>query len=510
MSKQTDRQRLIVVSNRLPFSVKRDDQGKINIQPGSGGLITAMLPVLRDRGGTWIGWMGESDSGPDVLAALRDAPSRTGYTLVPVTLTADEVRDFYLGFSNEVIWPLFHDLQSLCHFKPIYWRAYRAVNQKFAHTITESARLNDFIWVHDYHLMHVGLELRQIGLPNKLGFFLHIPFPPLDIFVKLPWRFEILKALLQFDLLGFQTMRDRTNFAQCVRALLPEVRLSGKGQVLTARLDNREVRIGNFPISIDFKGLVKRAASEQITRAVADLKALLPDRQLILGVDRLDYTKGIPNRLEALRDALRRYPELREHITLIQVVVPSREDITQYNELKNAIERLVGEINGEFTRPGGWVPIHYVFRNLPPEDLLSYYRAAQIALVTPLKDGMNLVSKEYCACSIEKDCVLILSEFAGAAAQLENGAILVNPYDVEGVADALVKAFRMPLAERRTRMIRMRKSIREYDIFWWMNSYLRAAIAQDLDAFPAIADYVPKPDDESNALTRAISADALT
>jgi trehalose 6-phosphate synthase len=221
---------------------------------------------------------------------------------------------------------------------------------------------------------------------------------------------------------------------------------------------------------------------------------MLPNRQLILGIDRLDYTKGIPERLEAYRNALVRYPELHNRVTLIQVVVPSREDIPQYYELKTRIERLVGEINGQFTQPGGWVPIHYVFRSLDTVDLLAYYRAAEIALVTPLKDGMNLVAKEYCACSIEENCVLILSEFAGAAAQLQRGALLVNPYDIEGVADAIHRAFTMGDTERRAGMRHLRRTIREQDIFWWVDSFLRAAIAKDLSAFPLPADYVPQSD----------------
>ena len=488
----SQRQRLIVVSNRLPFALSRDSDGHWIIRPGAGGLVTALLPVLRDRGGTWIGWPGTSENGDDLEAALAQATHDAGYTLKSVSLTADEVHNFYLGFSNEIIWPLFHDMHSLCNFRPEYWRTYLDVNRKYAEVVATNSDTSDFVWVHDYHLIHVASELHHLGNHSRLGFFLHIPFPSLDIFIKLPWRFQLLRALLEYDLIGFQTLRDQRNFLQCVRTLVKDARILGSGQVLTIDVNGHEVRVGSFPISIDFEAFVKNTTQPEVAAKVADLKSALPNRQLLLGVDRLDYTKGIPDRLEAFRNALLRYPDLHERITLIQVVVPSREDIPQYHALKTRIERLVGEINGQFTRPGGWVPIHYVFRSLARADLLAYYHTAQIALVTPLKDGMNLVAKEFCACSVEEDCVLVLSEFAGAAAQLQRGALLVNPYDTEGVADAIHRAFTMPANERRVRMRRLRRAIREQDIFWWVDSFLRAAIAKDLNDFPLPEDYIPR------------------
>jgi trehalose 6-phosphate synthase len=483
---------LVVASNRLPVALVRNPDGSVRIEPGSGGLITALLPVLRDRGGTWVGWPGISGDLSKFGSLLEEAHRKSGYQLKAVPLTEEEWRKFYHGFSNEVVWPLFHDLQSLCNFDPSYWRVYQNVNRHYAEVLATNRTEGDFIWVHDYHLMSVAMELRRLGINAKTAFFLHIPFPPLDIFVKLPWRFQLLRALVEYDLIGFQTLRDQRNFIQCVRTLLHDVAVHGKGRLLTLRETGRDVKVGSFPISIDYNAYVKRATTKEVADKVADLYKQLPNRQLILGIDRLDYTKGIPQRLEAFRNALERYPELHERVTLIQVVVPSREDIPQYYELKTRIERLVGEINGQFTKPGGWVPIHYVFRSLDQSDLLAYYRAAQIALITPLKDGMNLVAKEYCACSIEEDCALILSEFAGAAAQLQRGALLVNPYDIEGVADAIYRAFSMDITERRARMRRLRRSIREQDIFWWVDSFLHAAIAKDLNAFPLPEDYIPQ------------------
>ena len=467
---QRARSRLIVVSNRLPFAFQRSARGRWHAEPGSGGLVTALLPVLRNRGGTWIGWPGAVGSAREFAAPLAEAGAKAGYRLGAVTLSEDEVRDFYLGFSNEVVWPLFHDLPSLCNFDPAYWRTYDRVNRKYARAVASRAAPGDFVWVHDYHLMSVGAELRRLGVKSRLAFFLHIPFPSPDIFLKLPWRRPLIEALLRYDLIGFQTARDRRNFAACVEAL---------------GLPLRPARIGNFPISIDYNAFMRAAASPEVAEKARELHRLLPRRKLVLGIDRLDYTKGITLRLRAFQHLLERHPEMRGRVSLIQVVVPSREDIPQYHRMKSEIEQLVGRINGAFARPGGWVPVWYEYRSLTRQELLAYYRAADIALITPLKDGMNLVAKEYCACSIEEDCVLILSEFAGAAEQLAGGALLVNPYDVEGVAEMIRTAHAMPEDERVARMRTMRRSIRRHDVFWWVDSFLRAAIARDLRAFPA-------------------------
>ena len=475
--------RLVAVSNRLPIRVAGEGRER-RLEPGSGGLVTAMAPVLRNRGGLWIGWSGATDDA-DIEGLIPEASRQTGYSLHLVPLTREELDDYYYGFSNEIIWPLFHDLQTRCNFRPRYWYQYLNVNKKFADVIIRNTRLSDFIWVHDYHLMHVAHFLKDYGLPNRVGFFLHIPFPPMDIFMKLPWREKIIRALLDYDLLGFQTVRDRRHFTMCVQRLVPGVRLHGRGGVITIRLPEREVRVGVFPIGIDFDGFARDAASKEVADTAWFLHEKFPEMQIILGIDRLDYTKGIPERFEAFKTTLIRYPELRERVCLIQVVVPSREEVAEYQNLKGEIERLVGEVNGMLST-SAWVPIHYLYKHLPRIDLLAYYRLAEIALVTPLKDGMNLVAKEYCTCNLEENGVLILSEFAGAAAQLGKGALLVNPYDVEGISDAIFTAYHMEPQERRRRMRWLREHIKRRDIFWWVNTYLQAAFAKDLSAFPEV------------------------
>lgn len=489
------RGRLAVVSNRLPFVFSKDADGHWQSKRGSGGLVSALLPILRHRGGTWIGWPGNVEDPRALTKVIAKTSADAGYNLCPVNLNAEEVHNFYQGFSNEVIWPLFHDLHSLCNFDPTYWTTYCEVNRKFARAVIDSTGDNDFIWVHDYHLINVAEELRNCGRKSKIGFFLHIPFPPLDLFAKLPWRAEIIHALLQYDLVGFQTWRDRRNFVQCLRAFADDVEIEGKGQIVDIVAGTRRVRIGAFPISIDFKAFAHQASQAPIAAKAKELHTLLPNRRLVLGIDRLDYTKGIPHRIHAFHNLLTRYPQMQGKVSLIQVVVPSRVGIPQYDELKTTIEQLVGKVNGEFMRPGGWVPVWYFFGDLTRTELLAYYRAADIALITPLKDGMNLVAKEYCASNVEANGVLILSEFAGSAAQMRRSALLVNPYDIEGVANALMQAYELDPKERQRRMRTLRRSIRDADVFWWLESFMRAAFTKNLDDFPLPDDYAPEAED---------------
>ncbi len=484
-----ERRRLVAVSNRLPVVVEPDGEGW-TIRPGSGGLVTALAPVLRHRGGMWVGWAGTT-APIDLGALLGPASVETGYDLHPIPLTAEQESLFYGGFCNEVLWPLFHDLQSRCNYVPAYWRAYLEVNRLYAGLVAARTRPRDFIWVHDYHLIPLGATLRELGIGQKMAFFLHTPFPPLDILMKLPWRGQIVRSLLEYDLVGFQTLRDRRNFLHCVTHFWPELRTTGRGQVLTLRLGEREVRIGSFPIGIDFEEFSGGAKKREVSEAAWYLHEKYADKKLILGVDRLDYTKGIPLRLEAFRTALRLYPELRGQVTMFQIVVPSRASVPEYQALKEEIEGLVGQINGEFADPG-WVPIHHFYRSLSREELLSYYRACEIALVTPLKDGMNLVAKEYAAASVEEAGVLILSEFAGAAAQLHRGALIVNPNDVEATAAAIRDAVRMPGDEQRRRMRRLRDNVMRHDIYRWVDSFLQAALARHLADFPHIEEYRPE------------------
>ncbi|MEX1367432.1 MAG: trehalose-6-phosphate synthase [Nannocystaceae bacterium] len=467
-------QRLIVVSNRLPVAVTQTDQGR-QILPSPGGLVTALGPVLREHGGRWIGWPGATTDPPSA-DELSKVELELGYPLHPVPLTQGELEGHYHGFSNEVLWPLFHDFIGRCNFDPAYWPVFRSVNGKFAEAIAEASEPDDYVWIHDYQLVFVAQQLARMGVRREVGYFLHIPFPSPDMFFKMPWRQQVLEGLLEHDLVGFQAPRDQRNFLDCVRqrveGAIVEDAPDDRARVRLA--DGRSLLVGAFPISIDYDDFLQRSVEHEVSEVVARVRASMPGRTIILGLDRLDYTKGIPLRLQALDDALRRYPELLGQVSLLQVVIPSRTRVDDYRQLKDEIDRLVGNINGTHAR-AGWTPIHYLFRSLEPTELLAFYRVSEVALITPLKDGMNLVAKEYCACSLEGNGVLVLSEFAGAAAQLADGALIVNPFDIEQVADAIHRAVTMPETERRPRMNRLRQLVREHDVHRWVGDYLGAA-----------------------------------
>jgi len=468
-----DVSRLVIVSNRLPVTIRNKENDSWEIIPGSGGLVTALSPIMSQHKGAWIGWSGISST-VELKHELEKSRAEMGYELKLVPLSNIEVQKYYLGFSNEILWPLFHDLQSRCYFDPEYWVEYQSANSRFADIVAENTEETDFVWVHDYHLMLVAKELKNMGAKRKTAFFLHTPFPSIDIYIKLPWHSKILKAILEYDLIGFQTIRDRNNFLQSVCYLMKNIRCDARKRISNVIFQDRKIQVGVFPISIDYNEFAGRAMDRKVTKHSNLLKQALRNRKIILGVERLDYSKGIPERLKAFRNALHRYSDLVEKVTFVQIVVPSRGEIPEYNDLKNEIEMLVSEINGEFTQPG-WVPVHYMYRSLKRGELIAYYKASDIALVTPLKDGMNLIAKEYCAAKTQNNGVLILSRFAGASYQLGKNSLQVNPYDIEGCADAIYRAYTMEEHEIKSRMVKLRKSIKKRDIYWWADSFLTSA-----------------------------------
>jgi trehalose 6-phosphate synthase len=497
--KHIKKSHIIIVSNRLPLILKKTVDRKIEMEKGAGGLVTSMAPVLKNRNGIWIGWPGyaqEIDIDDKILPIIQSAVS--GYRVKPVMLTSDELKNFYEGFSNSILWPLFHNFTDKCLFLPEYWTSYQTVNQKFAFIVYQNSDDLDFIWVHDYQLILVGEELRKLHKRNQIGFFLHIPFPTIETFARCPWRFELLCAMLEYDIIGFHTIQNKRNFIGCIKKMIQEAQVDAKAAfdetVSELRFKNRIVRIGVFPISIDYHEFSLHAWDSAVYKRSKEIRNNAPGTKIVLGVDRLDYTKGIPEKLKAFKRFLFRFPKFHKKVHFIQLVVPSRREITAYADLKLKIEQLVGEINGEFST-NDWIPVHYMFRNLDRDELISLYRACQIAFVAPLKDGMNLIAKEYCACNIDEKGVLILSEFAGAAHQFYQDAIMVNPHDIEGTARAIYKAFNMPLEEKNQRMRNLRENVKNKDVFWWVNSFLTAAIEKNLSNFPQVDEYFPvKPD----------------
>jgi trehalose 6-phosphate synthase len=446
----------MIVSNRLPVSFEKKE-GEFVASSGSGGLVSALSPLLKKHGGSWVGWLGLSEEA-DFKELLGRVETDLGYELHPVSLTEDDINNYYFGFSNEILWPLFHGFETRCNFKRNYYQSYKSVNRKFAEVISKTSTDEDFVWIQDYQLMEIAKELKALGVKRPVGFFLHIPFPPLEIFLKLPWREEILAGLLEFDIIGVHTPQDAKNLMETIDYLSP----------------SKRIKVGVFPISIDYEAFNALASSENVAKRSWFFHEEYPKQKIILGTDRLDYIKGIPERIEGYRLSLEKYPEMQGKVILLQVLVPSRMAVPEYESLKTKIERMIGEVNGQFGVPG-WTPIHYFYRNLPFEELIAYYRAAEIALVTSLRDGMNLVAKEYIACNVELNGVLILSEFAGAAGELKEGALIVNPYDSEAVAEAIYKGFKMSDEEKKSRMSLLRSQVQHKNIDYWLKEFLLAA-----------------------------------
>ncbi|HEX8726899.1 MAG TPA: bifunctional alpha,alpha-trehalose-phosphate synthase (UDP-forming)/trehalose-phosphatase [Gemmatimonadaceae bacterium] len=458
----TGSERLVVVSNRLPFQAERKG-GRVTFVRSPGGLVSALDPVLRERGGVWIGWPG---IGREELAQADDIemPKDRNVRYEPVPLSAHELSLYYAGFSNRTLWPLFHYFVGSTRFDAAEWRVYDAVNKRFAEQAAPFAHAGELVWVQDYQLLRTPHHLRELVPEARIASFLHIPFPATDVFRVLPWSRRLLRGMLGADLVGFQVDSYADHFLNAAARLLGcdvdrDLRhVQYEGRTVTAIAD---------PISIDadYVASVAEASGPRARRG---------DRaREILGVDRLDYTKGIHERLLAVERLLERWPEYRRRIVFTQLLVPSRERVAEYSQLKRQIDEAVGRINGRFSE-AGWSPIRYLVRSLPHEELIPLYRAADVALVTPLRDGMNLVAKEYVMAQVTLSGVLVLSEMAGAAEELQE-ALVVNPFDIDAVAAALHRALSMQPDERQARMSALRDRVRTHDVHAWVQSFLGAA-----------------------------------
>jgi trehalose 6-phosphate synthase len=454
----------VVVASRLPVDRVEEPDGAVSWRPSPGGLVTALEPVMRASGGVWIGWSGDAGPAPGPFEA-------NGLDLVGVGLSADQVRDYYEGFCNATLWPLYHDVISPPEFHRRWWDAYVAVNRSFAAAAAAEAAPGATVWVHDYQLQLVPRMLREQRADVRIGFFNHIPFPGYEIFAQLPWRRQVVQGLLGADLIGFQSRADATNF---LRASRRAAGLQTKGHIIRVHEADgpREVLAAAFPISIDSAALEEIARREEVRKRAADIRlALGQPNALLLGIDRLDYTKGILHRLNAYGELLNE-GRLGPQVILVQVASPSRERVEAYRALRDEVEQIVSRINGQHAEVGS-PPVHYLHQSFPREEMAALYLAADVMLVTPLRDGMNLVAKEYVACRYEEDGALVLSEFTGAADELTS-AFLVNPHDIEGLKDAIVRATTISPAEARRRMRSMRRQVREHDVAYWAASFLDA------------------------------------
>lgn len=459
--------RLLLVSNRLPLTAERR-RGKLTLKPSAGGLATGLHSVHDPGKGLWFGWSGLYDKPAD-FTPETDEWKRRG--CVPVPLTRTEVRDYYEAYGNGVVWPLFHSLTDRMPLRPGPWDTYERVNQRFADSVANALEPDDVVWVHDYQLMRVPALLRARAQNARIGFFLHIPFPAVEIFSALPGRERVLEGLLGADLVGFHTAGYMRNFAAAVERLLG---LPVHGERVT--YGGREVRLGVFPMGADVARYADPAPSKSRTPRPPI------DRRLLLGVDRLDYTKGIPRRLLAFERLLETQSDLRGRVCFLQIAVPSRTDVPAYKRFRRHIDALVGRINGAYGT-SAWTPVQYVARPVSQEQLVGLYRSCDVMVVTPLRDGMNLVAKEFVASRVDEDGVLVLSEFAGAADEMHE-ALLVNPYDLDRVAEAMHDALVMNPDERRARMRSMRRRVMHNDAPHWAKSFL-AALEETEAAQPA-------------------------
>ncbi|RMF24444.1 MAG: bifunctional alpha,alpha-trehalose-phosphate synthase (UDP-forming)/trehalose-phosphatase [Deltaproteobacteria bacterium] len=465
MSRAGEQGRTLIVSNRLPVQAKVVG-GRPRLQRSSGGLVTGLEGVHGPGRSLWIGCLGLATT---KSLGLSDDDRRflDEHGLVVVEVPQELYDGYYEGFSNSAIWPLFHYNPDRCHFSATMWEAYREVNQKFAETIAARAEPGDRVWVHDYQLMLVPDLLRRLRRDLTIGFFLHIPFPSAELFRILPWRGEILTGLLGADLVGFHTLEYMRHFSNAV------ARVAGlEPQMDTLSYGRRQVRLGAFPLGVNVRDLHEVARSPEAEAHLAQLRESYRDRTVLLGVDRLDYTKGIPERLMAFGSFLERHPRWVGKVTLVQVSVPSRVNVGEYRQLKEEVDGLVGRINGRFGT-AGYVPVHYIFRNLDKPYLMALYRRADIALVTPIRDGLNLVCKEFVAAKGDEPGVLILSEFAGAAAEMGE-AVLVNPWNRDNVISAIEAALEMPIETRSSMMASLSERLSRYDNRAWSTNFLDA------------------------------------
>jgi trehalose 6-phosphate synthase len=450
----------VVVANRLPVDRLRLPDGSDGWKRSPGGLVSALAPVMRGKEGSWVGWVGAADEAPEPFHS-------DGMDLVAVALSSTEIEEYYEGFSNATLWPLYHDVIVAAEYHREWWDAYVRVNRRFATAAAEVAAEGAIVWVQDYQLQLVPMQLREMRPDLRIGFFLHIPFPPGELFAQLPWRRQIMHGLLGADLVGFQRAGAASNFLDIATRYTPARRVSSSEVVI----DGRRVTAGAFPISLDVDEVETLASDDAVqARAAAMREEMGSPRHVLLGVDRLDYTKGIRHRLKAWSELLADGDVRPQDAVFVQVATPSRERVDAYQALRDEIELEVGHINGEFGTIGT-SPIHYLHSTYDRAELVAMFLAADVAVVTPLRDGMNLVAKEYVAARVDNRGCVVLSEFAGAADQLTD-AVLVNPHDIDGLKAALLQALNMPVQEQERRMKSMRAQVKGYDVARWADEFV--------------------------------------
>lgn len=451
----------IIVSNRLPIKII-ENHGEFVSKTSEGGLATGLSSILNDDNSLWIGWPGmeiEEENQQEIISTLRQQK------LLPVFLSQEEITQYYEGFSNEILWPVFHYMPTYARYEESYWKFYESVNKKFKDAITSVLEPGDIIWVHDYQLLMLPSMIREEHEEVTIGFFQHIPFPSFELFRLIPWREELLKGMLGADLLGFHTYDDARHFLTSASRLL-QVQCTSN----TILYNDRSIVVESFPMGIDAEKFESIINNEEVQREISHLRENFTGVRLILSIDRLDYSKGILQRLQAFDIFLQNNPEYIEKVSMYMIVVPSRDTVLQYKELRDEIDKLAGNINARY-RTNNWAPLNYFYRSFPLETLSALYQFSDVCLVTPLRDGMNLVCKEYVASRVENNGVLILSEMAGASKELVD-AIIVNPNNILQMSNAIVEALNMPMQEQMQRMKQMKLLVEKYNVTHWVKVFM--------------------------------------
>ncbi len=465
----------LIVSNRLPLNVSVEN-GEVKVSPSVGGLATGMKSIHQNSESVWIGWAGIASDDLDAATEMKIKELSEKEKCIPVSLSEQELEEYYYGFSNRILWPLFHYFTEYAHFEGVFWETYKKVNEKFAEEVLKHLKPGDKVWVHDYQLLLVPQLIKEKRPDVSIGFFLHIPFPSYEVFRTLPWREELLRGILGADLVGFHTYDYERHFLSSVsRVLRYDINIS------SIHSGNRLVKVDSFPMGIDYEKFHQAAIDHfnkpeeektSLQIRMEQNKKLVPDGKMILSIDRLDYTKGMAKRLKAFEYFLDKNPDYHEKVRLVMLAVPSRENVPQYKRLKKEIDELVGHINGKFSTVT-WAPIWYFYRSLPFEELIELYTSSDVAFLTPIRDGMNLVAKEYIASRVDKTGVLILSEMAGVSHEM-NDALLINPNDNHQMSEALKRALEMPVEEQISRNSIMQKRIKRYNVEKWASAFMEA------------------------------------
>ncbi len=479
---------IILVSALIPVSIK-EENGEYKAKVSPGGLITTLSQSIKGKSVKWFGWYGSEKYSKHIENIIVEEGKKKGFNLFPVHLTKEEIQYFFNLFSNGVIWPLFHSFTQYCRFNKDYWHFYKKVNEKFAQKILKHIDKDTVLWVHDYQFFLLPEYIKKKNKNVKINFFLHIPFPSPEIFLKLPWRKEIIDGFLNFDFAGFHTQIDKENFINCVKYFY-DVKEERSNYFTDLYIENKKIRLAAIPISIDFKFYDTKANEKETVEIFKNLKERYKDKYLIVSIDRIDYTKGLVEKLNGYRRFLEKYPEYREKVILMISTAPNVKKLPEYEKLEKEFHHKIAEINGSLGTEI-WRPVLFINKRLSINELIAYYRAADISLITPIKDGLNIVCKEYSASNIDLNGSVILSEFAGASTEIGDFVYLINPYDIENIADTIKKVIEEKQEVKKEKMKKLRKHINEFDIYWWSKTYFKIAEGEKIDKFPKIYNRYP-------------------